>query len=150
MQYFKLVNLEWVECEKLELSAGDRYASIDKNGTRVESFWAGEKPKPNKIVITSHNNRAIVMQGDELTVDVEMQDSDGNLLDVTDSFAIPVGKVGAGNYTTLLMQFVNGKCSRSYMWQDAGEFEITQSMINMHLDESERFDFNGFNITVAG
>lgn len=124
---------------------------------RIKTVWDGYLPnqnvspeKPNKIVITSHDKRAVVAQGSELTVDIEIQDSDGNLLDVTDNFAMPVGKVGMGNYTTLMIPFINGKASRSYIWNDAGEFEITSAMINMHLDESSKLDFDGFNITVAG
>ena len=149
MAYFKYINDEWISCEKSDLTQGDKYKFVG-NSSELISFWAGEEIKPNKIVITSHSGRAVVMQGGELTVDIEMQDSEGVLLDVTDNFAIPVGKVGAGNYTTLLLSFVNGKATRSYTWNDAGEFEITQAMINMHLDESEKFDFDGFNITVAG
>lgn len=149
MQHFKFENNEWMACDETELSVGDRFKRVSESGGILISFY-GKGVKKNKIVITSHSKRTIVMQGGELTVDIEMQGSDGNLLDVTDSFAIPVGKVGAGNYTTLLLSFVNGKATRSYTWLDAGEFEITQAMINMHLDESEKFDFNGFNITVAG
>lgn len=139
-----LLNGEWVEGNP---SAGEAYRVYDSRG----GFILKQKPdKNNKIVVTSHSGRAIVMQGKDLTVDIEMHDSKGNLLDITDNFAIPVGKVGAGNYTTLLLQFINGKATRSYTWNDAGEFEITQDMINMHLDESSKFDFKGFNITVAG
>lgn len=139
---------EWTEVNKSELVQGQLYRSYDD----IVFFETNYTPevKPNKIVITSHSGRALVMQGSELTVDIEMQDGEGNLLNVTDNFAIPVGKVGAGNYTTLLVEFVKGKASRSYTWNDAGEFEITESMINMHLDESNHFDFDGFNITVAG
>ena len=138
----------WTEIDKSELVQGQLYRSYDD----IVFFETNYTPdvNPNKIVITSHDRRAIVMQGSDLSVDIEMQDSEGNLLDVNDSFAIPVGKVGAGNYTTLLVEFTSGKASRSYTWNDAGEFEITSAMINMHLDESNKFDFDGFNITVAG
>lgn len=127
---------------------GDKVKIVSPTSTRITIY--SEKEKPNKVVITSHDKRALVMQGNDLTVDIEMQDSEGNLLDVNDSFALPVGKVGAGNYTTLMVPFVHGKASRTYTWNDAGEFEITSAMINMHLDESSKFDFDGFNITVAG
>lgn len=128
---------------------GERVRVYDSAGGYVERVYQ-EETKPNKIVITSHDKRAIVARGGELAVDIEMQDIDGNILDVTDSFALPIGKVGAGNYTTLMIPFVHGKASRSYIWNDAGEFEITSAMINMHLDESSKLDFDGFNITVAG
>lgn len=128
---------------------GERVRVYDVHGGSVEKTYTGDNSQ-NKIVITSHNKRAVVMVGSELTVDVEMQDSEGNLIDVTDSFAMPIGKVGGGNYTTLLLSFINGKTTRSYAWRDAGEFEVKKEMINMHLDESEKLDFNGFNITVAG
>lgn len=147
--YLKLVNGNWEECDKSVLTHGEKFKRIAKSGAQLTSFWLEEK-EPNKIVIVSHDSRALVMKGDELTVDIEMQDGEGSLLDVTDSFAIPVGKVGAGNYTTLLVEFVGGKASRTYTWNDAGEFEITSAMVNMHLDQSSKFDFDGFNITVAG
>ena len=148
MQHFKLVNDEWVECSESDLSHGDKFKRVSK-GSILISYW-GVTPPNNKIVITSHDKRAVVAQGGELTVDIEIQDNDGNLLDVTDNFAMPVGKVGMGNYTTLMIPFINGEASRSYAWNDAGEFEITSAMINMHLDESSKLDFDGFNITVAG
>ena len=148
MIFYKLINDEWIECLETALTHGERFKKI-VNGVEHVGFYS-KHTNPNKIVITSHDKRAIVMKGGELTVDIEIQDSGGNLLDVTDSFAIPIGKVGAGNYTTLLVEFVGGKASRSYIWNDAGEFEITKAMINMHLDESSKFDFDGFNITVAG
>lgn len=132
-----------------EPQVGERVRVYDSAGGHVELVYQ-EETKPNKIVITSHDKRAVVMQGGELPVDIEMQDSEGNILDVTDNFAMPVGKVGMGNYTTLMIPFVSGKASRSYIWNDAGEFEITSEMINMHLEESSKFDFDGFNITVAG
>lgn len=149
MQYFKFENDKWTACDESELSTGDKFKKVDHAGGMLISFYT-KTVKPNNIVITSHDKRALVMKGDDLTVDIEIQDSEGNLLDVNDSFAIPVGKVGAGNYTTLLVEFVSGKAARSYTWNDAGEFEITSAMINMHLDESTKFDFEGFNITVAG
>lgn len=130
-------------------SIGDRVRIYNPAGTYAEHTF-GQSSTKNKMVITSHNKRAIVSQGGELTVDIEAQDSEGNLLDLTDSFAIPVGKVGSGNYTTLLVEFVGGKATRSYIWSDAGEFEITSAMINMYLEESNKLDFDGFNITVAG
>lgn len=103
----------------------------------------------NKIVITSHDKRAVVAVGDSLTVNAEMQDSDGNKLPINDSFAMPTGRVGGLNYRTLMMAFVDGVCSKTVQWNDTGEFEITSGMINMHLDESEKLDFDGFNISVA-
>ena len=103
----------------------------------------------NKIIITSHDRRAVTLKGGELSVDMEIRDSSGALVDVSDNFAMPVGRVGGGNYTTILLPFTNGKCSRSYTWNDAGEFEVTESMINMHLDENSKLEFSGFNISVA-
>lgn len=107
-----------------------------------------EKPK-NKIIITSHNKRVVVGVGDSLTINAEMQDSDGNKLPLNDSFAMPVGRVGGLNYRTLMMEFIDGVCSKTVQWNDTGEFEITNGMINMHLDESTKLDFDGFNISVA-
>ncbi len=103
----------------------------------------------NKVVITSHNKRAVTDVGESLTVTSEMQDSEGNKLPFNGSFAMPVGRVGGLNYRTLSMPFADGVCSKTVQWNDAGEFEITSEMINMHLDESDKLDFDGFNISVA-
>lgn len=103
----------------------------------------------NKVVITSHNKRAVVAVGGDLTVTAEIQDAEGNKLPFNDSFAMPVGRVGGLNYRTLSMPFADGVCSKTVQWNDAGEFEITSEMINMHLDDSDKLDFDGFNISVA-
>lgn len=135
----------WTPSEPQE---GERVLIFDgAGGSRSEAYK--KEIKPNKIVITSHNNRAVVAAGGDLTVVVEMQDSDGNKLPLNDSFAMPVGRVGGLNYRTLMMAFTDGVCSKTVQWNDAGEFEITKEMINMHLDESEKLDFDGFNISVA-
>ena len=77
---------------------------------------------------------------------VEFQDSDGNVLPLNDSFAMPVNRVGGVNYKTVKMTFVDGVCNKSIAWPDAGEFEITKEMINLHLEDE--LDFDGFNISV--
>lgn len=120
-------------------------------GASVREFaWYDTAPTSlNKVVVTSHIKRAVVVKGSELVVSVELQDSEGNVLDVNDTFVMPVGRVGAGNYTSLALPFVNGKATMTHTWQDAGEFEVTEEMINMHLDGSDKLDFNGFNISVA-
>ena len=103
----------------------------------------------NKIVITSHTKRALVEVGSSLTVTAEIRDADDNLLPISDSFAMPVGRVGGVNYRTLMMNFVDGVCVKVTTWNDAGEFEVNEIMINMHLDENSKLEFSGFNISVA-
>ena len=131
-----------------EPEIGERVRVYDIHGGSVEKTYAGDN-RLNKIVITSHAKRALVEVGNSLTVTVEIRDADDNLLPVTDSFAMPVGRVGGANYRTLMMNFVDGVCSKTTTWNDAGEFEVTESMINVHLDENSKLEFSGFNISVA-
>lgn len=135
----------WTPSEPEE---GERVLIFDAAGGSREETYKKEV-KPNKIVITSHNKRAVTDMGESLTVTSEMQDSEGNKLPFNGSFAMPVGRVGGLNYRTLMMNFIGGICSKTAQWNDAGEFEITKEMINMHLDEPEKLDFDGFNISVA-
>jgi len=120
----------------------------DTHKIKSSGFVLPQKVK-NKIVITSHTKRALVEVGSSLTVTAEIRDADDNLLPINDSFAMPVGRVGGVNYRTLMMNFVDGVCSKTTTWNDAGEFEVTESMINMHLDENSKLEFSGFNISVA-
>jgi len=127
---------------------GDRVRVYDIHGGSAEKTYTGDD-RLNKIVITSHSKRALVEVGNSLPTTAEIRDADDNLLPVTDSFAMPVGRVGGANYRTIMMDFVDGVCNKTITWNDAGEFEVTESMINMHLDESSKLEFAGFNISVA-
>ena len=124
---------------------GERVRVYDSVGGYVEQVYQKEV-KTNKIVITSHNKRVLLDIGDTLDVTVEFQDSDGNILPLNDSFAMPVNRVGGVNYKTVKMTFVDGVCNKSIAWPDAGEFEITKTMVNLHLEDE--LDFDGFNISV--
>ena len=136
---------EWIPAKP---SDGERVRVYDSAGGYVEMSWT-EEIKRNKIVVTSHNKRLLVEVGGSPEVTIEFRDGNDNLIPINDSFAMPVARLGGTNYRTLLMPFVDGVCSKTAQWNDAGEFEITKEMINMHLDESERLDFDGFNISVA-
>lgn len=129
------------------------YYPNTSSNLNIQTVWDGKLPtgnnKRNKISIKSHDKRVVVDVGEALTVVSEMQDSEGNKIPFNGSFAMPVGRVGGLNYRTLSMPFVDGVCSKTVQWNDAGEFEITKEMINMHLGESEKLDFDGFNISVA-
>lgn len=129
-------------------STGERVIIYDEFGGYREETFLGDITS-NKVVITSHNKRALVDVGDTLTVTVEIQDGNGNKLPFNDSFAVPVGRVGGFNYRTLMMTFSDGVCTKTASWNDAGEFEITEDMINTHLNKEEKFNFEGFTISVA-
>ena len=131
-----------------EPEMGERVRVYDIHGGSVEKIYTGDN-RQNKIIITSHTKRALVEVGNSLTVTAEIRDADDNVLPVTDSFAMPVGRVGGVNYRTLMMNFGNGICNKTTTWNDAGEFEVTEDMINMHLDENSKLEFSGFNISVA-
>jgi len=140
-------NNKWVEDEP---NNGELIRRYDSAGGFVQDTYDPlEMVNMNKIIITSHSKRALVEVGNSLTVTAEIREADGNVLPVTDSFAMPVGRVSGSNYRTLMMNFVDGVCSKTTKWNDAGEFEVTEKMINMHLDESEKLEFEGFNISVA-
>lgn len=135
---------EWVDGVPV---GGDKIRKYDSAGGYVECiYYTEDVPTPNKIVITSHSKRALVDVGGTTDVIVEFQDSDGNVLPINDSFAVPVGRVGGANYKTIKMTFTGGVCNKSITWPDAGEFEITGDMVNMHLED--KLDFDGFNISV--
>lgn len=135
---------KWVDGVPVD---GDKVRKYDSAGGYVGCiYYTEDVPTPNKIVVTSHSKRALVDIGGTTNVTVEFQDYDGNVLPLSDSFAVPVGRVGAGNYRTLMMTFVDGVCSKTVQWNDSGEFEITGDMVNMHLED--KLDFDGFNISV--
>lgn len=129
-------------------SIGERVIIYDEFGGCREETFLGDNPR-NKVVITSHNKRALVDVGGTLTVTVEIQDEEGNKLPFNDSFAMPVGRVGGVNYRTLMMTFSEGVCTKTAVWNDAGEFEITEAMINTHLNKEQKLDFKGFTVSVA-
>lgn len=140
-----LKNNDWVEGVPVE---GEAYRKYDSGGGFIQSVWV-EPTLKNKIVITSHSKRAVLVKGTDLTVTVEIRDGNGSLIPVTDSFAMPIGRLGGTNYRTLLMEFVDGVCEKTSTWLDAGEFEVTPDMINIHLPPEQQLEFSGFNISVV-
>ena len=133
---------EWIPVKP---DIGERVKIYDEAGGCREETFLGDNSR-NKIAITSHNKRALVYVGDTTDVTIEFQDPDGNLIPLNDTFAMPVNRVGGVNYKTVKMTFVDGVCYKSIAWPDAGEFEITKEMINLHLEYE--LDFDGFNISV--
>lgn len=146
MMYKILVDNVWVQGAPIDGALCRLY--INGEDSAYSEFKYSEN-SANKIVVKSHNRRALIQAGGQLTVTVEIQDSAGTKLPVNDTFALPVGRAGGGNYRTLLMNFVDGECVATHTWPDAGEFEITESMVNMHLNEEDKLSFGGFYISVG-
>lgn len=144
--YKILVNDNWVEGDPVNGQLFRLYPSRDSD-CYSESTWI-EDPKSNKVVVTSHDKRAVASVGTELSITSEIRDGDGNLIsDFNDSFVMPVKRVGGSVEKSLLMTFINGVCARSVTFNQSGEYEVTKGMINLHLDSE--LDFDGFNISVC-
>lgn len=143
MKEFK--NGIWTPSEPVN---GDIVRIYDSFGGVTEKAWES-KVELNKIVITSHNDRAVVAVNESLTIQAEIRDANNFVIeDFNDSFVLPVGRLGGENYTSALMTFANGICSRKIEFQKAGEYEVTEGMINLHLNDSEKLEFKDFKISV--
>lgn len=141
MKEFK--NGAWIPSEPQD---GERVRIYDSAGGYAEMNYQ-PKVKPSKVVVTSHNKRAVSVVNEDLSITAEFRSSDNELIaDFNDSFVMPIGKVGGENYTSVLMTFENGVCNRSIAFDRAGEYEVTKDMINLHLDDE--LDFDGFSISV--
>ena len=145
MKTYILVDGAWVEGAPAE---GEKYKKVLNSGAELISYWS-EPPTKNKISITSHSVREVVNAGDPITVHVDILDPSGDVItDLNTTFQVPIGIVNGQIKRTISMEFISGQCEKTISWPESGEFEITEELVNMHLPESEKFEFEGFNVSV--
>lgn len=144
-----LENDVWVERQPVE---GEAYREYKLVGTSNEHFVEGvwvDLVEPLTLVVTSPvSNRAIVSQGGNVDLTVEIRQGE-SVATVTDDFAMPIKRVGGAVERTVLVSFVDGVCSKSIAFNDSGEFEVSQELVNMHLPSDSHFVFDGFYISVV-
>jgi hypothetical protein len=79
----------------------------------------------------------------------ELHDSDGNLLPITDSFAVPIQQLKGAVVDSLALNFTDGKAALTETWFNSGEFVITQELLNTYIDNTQQlFLFRGIAFSV--
>lgn len=129
---------------------GERIRIYDSAGGSTEKTYTGEG-RNNKVVVTSHNKRAMAAVDEVISITAELRDSDDTLIpDFNDSFVMPIKIVGGAVARSVLMTFVNGVCSKDISFTNDGEYQVTEQLINMHLPDDAKLDFDGFSISIYG
>lgn len=108
--------------------------------------FVGKKDKTSASILVSTtpaatNNRVTVAEGTTVSLSIEVRDSDGNVLPLSDTFAVPVRRIGGAVERTVGISFTDGVASKDITWPSSGEFEITKDLINMHLPPEQHFKF---------
>jgi len=87
----------------------------------------------------------------------ELRDSEGNLLPIGTSdpdddsghFAVPIAVLNGAVIDSLELDFVAGKATLKKTWDTAGEFVITEDLINTYIENKvKKFVFNGLAFSV--
>lgn len=92
--------------------------------------------------------RVVLRQGQSLGVTVQIQ-KEGQLLPITDSFAVPIGRVGGAVEQTERAEFTGGTANMLIPFNSSGEFEVTQALLNLYLPPEQQMLFDTFNISVT-
>lgn len=136
---------EWVEGTP---SVGEIYRDYWSETGYVETVMTA---KNHKVVVTSHDKRVVAAVDEVISITAELRDSDDNLIsNFNDSFVMPIKIVGGAVARSVLMTFVNGVCNKDVSFTNDGEYQVTEQLINMHLPEGSKLDFEGFSISIYG
>lgn len=140
-----LTNGEWVEGLPQD---GDRVREIKGGGSYVEYTYVTPVEPVSLVVTSPSSNRAVITQGGSVDLTVEIRQGE-SVLPINDSFAMPIRRVYGAVERTVMMEFIDGVCSKSIAFNDSGEFEVSHELVNMHLPEDSQFEFDGFYISVV-
>lgn len=114
--------------------------------------------EPVRVVITglaingtqqiTPRSRVVLRAGQSLGVVAETRQG-SQLAPVTDSFALPIGRVNGAVETTERAEFIGGIANMLIPFPSAGEFEVTQALLNLYLPPEQQMLFDTFNISVT-
>lgn len=114
--------------------------------------------EPVRVVITglaingtqqiTPRSRVVIRAGQSIGVVAETRQG-GQLVPVSDSFAVPIGRVNGAVETTERAEFVGGIANMLIPFPSAGEFEVTQALLNLYLPPEQQMLFDTFNISVT-
>lgn len=93
--------------------------------------------------------RLVVPKNGTTEMVLRLETSDGSLIPLTDSFAVPIGVLNGPVADTILLNFEDGVCTFTDTWETSGEFVITEDLINIYLNPEEtKFVFKGLAVSV--
>ncbi|WDE11335.1 hypothetical protein [Thalassomonas haliotis] len=82
----------------------------------------------------------------------ELQQQDGSICALSEEgghFAVPLERLKGEVVDSLGVQFVEGKASLTTVWQNSGEYLISESGLNIYIDNSQYvFKFKGIAFSV--
>lgn len=124
-----------------------------------ENFTPPPAPSaPVRVIITglaingtqqiTPRSRVVIRAGQSLGVVAETRQG-GQLVPVTDSFAVPIGRVNGAVETTERAEFIGGIANMLIPFPNPGEFEVTQALLNLYLPPEQQMLFDTFNISVT-
>lgn len=124
-----------------------------------EDFTPPSAPaEPVRVLITglsingtqqiTPRSRVVLRAGQSLGVVAETRQG-GQVVPVTDSFALPIGRVNGAVETTERAEFIGGIANMLIPFPSAGEFEVTQALLNLYLPLEQQMLFDTFNISVT-
>lgn len=141
-------DIDWIESGSAMI--GDLYDG--------EQFTAPEPQQVVEVVITglaingtqqiSLRNRVVLSAGQSLGVTAQIR-LGGQVLQITDSFAVPISRVRGDVDQTVDVQFVNGAAAFAVQFPRSGEYAVLPEWLNMHLPADQQMAFEPFYISVT-
>ena len=145
------IDENWIECDGL-VQAGWLYSA-------ESSFTAPPEPeKPNRVRITGLTKggvdqiavarRIIITEGTALGVTARFETAAGDLIQLTDSFAVPIYQVGGIVDQSVGANFIDGIAQLMVTFSKSGEYVVNEQGLNMHLPEGSKLSFDDLFISV--
>lgn len=91
--------------------------------------------------------RVVISAGQSLGVTAQIRRG-GQVLQITDSFAVPVSRVRGDVDQTIDVQFINGAAAFIVQFPRSGEYAVLPEWLNMHLPADQQMAFEPFYISV--
>lgn len=91
--------------------------------------------------------RVVISAGQSLGVTAQIR-LGGQVLQITDSFAVPISRVRGDVDQTVDVQFINGAAAFIVQFPRSGEYAVLPEWLNMHLPADQQMAFEPFYISV--
>lgn len=115
------------------------------------------QPQPEVVIVglaingtqqITVENRVIISAGQSLAV-VSRIVAGGQVMPVTDTFAVPISRVRGDVDQTVRVQFINGEANFSVAFPRSGEYAVLPEWLNMYLPADKQLAFQPFYISVT-
>jgi hypothetical protein len=117
-------------------------------------FGEPERPQVKITALTKNGasipltGRVVIKAGQSISVSAQIE-LNGQVIPVSDTFAVPVSRVGGDIDQTIEAVFVDGLAQIDVDFPRSGEYAVLAEWLNLHLPPEQQMNFEPFYISVT-